>query len=294
VLFLATSVDINLKKRMSINMRRYKFTPAFTLLEVIFVIVILGIVASLGSELIVKVYQQYIVQRAQHRASIKTELAATQIANRLASAIPGTVIRRLTPTGAFEDINDYMLLDPTGYNYTVLQWVGADTESFNYYDDTTKKVGWSGFCDIDVSSTSNIKSPGSDFSFVGAIQSSFGYTNAFAIYFPYDNTPYYTSGTSGDIITLDNNASHIVEHYKLARTSYAVVVENNDLYLYYNFIPTPAIDINTTTASKSLLMKNISTFKFKGAGRTIRFKICKEEEIGEDFNITACKEKAVF
>ena len=67
-----------------------------------------------------------------------------------------------------------------------------------------------------------------------------------------------------------------------------------DLYLYYDFDPTPKVRISASSPQRSLLMKNISTFKFKGAGRTIRFKICKEENIGEDFNITACKEKAVF
>jgi len=269
-------------------MRYYRNRPAFTLLEVIFVIVILGIVASLGSELIVKVYQQYIVQRAQHRASIKTELAATQIANRLASAIPGTVIRRLTKTGAAENINDYMILDPSGATYTVLQWVGSDTESFNTYDGS--QVGWSGFCDINSSGTSTIKTPGSNLSLMNTIRDKLGKPTNFALYFPYDSTPYFGSGTS-DIITLDNNTSHIVEHYKIARTSYALVVESGDLYLYYNFSPSPIATIGTT---KSLIMKNISTFKFKGAGRTVRFKICKEEEIGEDYNITACKEKAVF
>ena len=63
------------------------------MLELIFVIVILGIVSSIGAEIIAKIYGQYIIQRAQHRASIKTELAATQIANRLRYAIPGTVYR---------------------------------------------------------------------------------------------------------------------------------------------------------------------------------------------------------
>ncbi len=264
------------------------------MLELIFVIVILGIVASIGSELIVRVYQQYIVQRAQHRASIKTELAATQIANRLASAIPGTVVRRdALIGGTIEGINDDMNL--TGDSYIALQWVGSDSDSFNYQAST--KPGWSGFCDIDASSPNQIITPGSNLASISStIKSNLGITtnSHFAIYFPYDTntTAYYGTGT-GETITLDNNASHIVEHYKLAVSSYALVVDQTDghLYLHYNFDPTRAEDIGAT---RSLLMKNISTFKFKGAGRTIRFKICKEENIGEDFNITACKEKAVF
>jgi hypothetical protein len=115
------------------------------------------------------------------------------------------------------------------------------------------------------------------------------------IYFPDDFTPYPITAASGEsmTITAPTGVAHprIAEQYKLAWSSYALVVEGGDLYLYYNFSPIPGDAIENT---KSLMLKNISTFKFKGAGRTIRFKVCKQENIGEDFNITSCKEKAVF
>ncbi len=263
---------------------------AFTLLEVIFVIVILGIVASIGSELIVRVYQQYIVQRAQHRASIKTELAATQIANRLASAIPGTVYRIRTNNN-YEPIDSDFPSGSTGDDYKGLKWVGSDTDSFN----ATAIPGWSGFCDIDDSNQSTIKTPGSALSTTTAIINNLSAsTPAPIIYFPYDPTPYPATIAGTIISPTGAGASHIVEHYKLAWTSYALVVEGGDLYLYYDFTATPTVAFSGKT--RSLLMKNISTFKFKGAGRTIRFKICKEEQISENINenITACKEKAVF
>jgi len=269
-------------------MRHYRLKPAFSMLELIFVIVILGIVASIGTEMIAKVYEGYIVQRAEYRATLKTELAATQIANRLASAIPGTVVRRDTLSGGvIEGINDAMS-DTTGDSYIALQWVASDMDSYN----ATATPGWSGFCDInDPANTANsLSTPGSDLSMTNTIKGNLGSTNNFAVYFPYDTNAYFGSGTVSTI-TLDNNASHIVEHYKLAWTSYALVVTDGDLYLHYNFSPTRGVAV---TGSSSLLMKNISTFKFKGDGRTIRFKICKEERISEDVNISACKEKAVF
>ncbi len=257
----------------------------FSLLELIFVIVILGIVASIGSELIVRVYQQYIVQRAQHRASIKTELAATQIANRLAAAIPGTVYR-IMDDNSTESIESNM--SGNDDDYKGLQWVGADMDSFN----ASSTPGWSGFCDISDSNQTTIETPGSALGSTSAIINKLSATGLNPkIYFPYDPIDYNAS-IAGTTITLSGTgASHIVEHYKLAWSSYALVVESGDLYLYYDFPASPEEPLGTT---KSLLMKNISTFKFKGAGRTIRFKICKEEEIGEDYNITACKEKAVF
>ncbi len=272
---------------------RHLHRNGFTLLELIFVIVILGIVASIGSELIAKVYGQYIVQRAQHRASLKTELAALQIANRLAAAIPGTVYR-IMDDNSVESIESNM--SGNDDEYKGLQWVGADMDSFG----ATTTPGWSGFCDVDDSSESSIKTQGSNLSIANTIEGNLGKASGshFAIFFPYDDKPYFGSGTA-DTINLDNNASIIYEQYKLSWSSYALVVEPetidgktyNSLYLYYNFTPTPA---TTLGSIKSLLMRNISTFKFKGAGRTIRFKICKEEEIGEAYKITACKEKAVF
>jgi prepilin-type N-terminal cleavage/methylation domain-containing protein len=260
---------------------------AFTLLEILFVIVILGIIASIGSELIVKVYQQYIVQRAQHRASIKTELAATQIANRLASAIPGTVYR-IKNDNTYESLDSNFSGGSNDDSYKGLQWVSADADSFT----ATRIPGWSGFCDIEESNQTTIETPGSALESSSTIINNLSASNLNPkIYFPYDYTAY-DARIAGTTITLTGaGASHIVEHYKLAWSSYAVVVEGGDLYLYYDFPASPAEPLGNT---KSLLMKSISTFKFKGAGRTIRFKICKEEEIGEDYNITACKEKAVF
>ncbi len=274
-------------------MKRFNNKRAYSLLELIFVIVILGIIASMGSQMIVGIYGQYIVQRGQHRASLKTELAALQIANRLSMAIPGTIFRRNATTGGtIESVNDAMSL--AGDSYIALQWVGADVDSFN----ATATPGWSGFCDVDASSGTVISTPGSDLDKANDIMLNLAAgtlpPNSPSLYFPYDAASYPTASLAGgtDAITLNTAATHIVEHYKLAWSSYALVVDNNnDLYLHYNFDPTPEVAIG---AKRSLIMKDITTFKFKGAGRTIRFKICKEEQIGEDFNITACKEKAVF
>jgi len=273
-------------------MKNYRLSPAFSMLELVFVIVILGIIASIGSEMIVKVYESYIVQRAEHRATLKTELAATQIANRLASAIPGTVYR-IKNDDTYESI-EADLIGSNGDLYKGLQWVGSDTDSFS----ATAIPGWSGFCDINTSTQSSLSTPGSNLTLTNTIIGKLSNTTKTitdaAIYFPEDNTPYtVNTGTIGELITLDTNASRIVEHYKLAWSSYALMVDPADghLYLYYNFDPIPETAVG---AIRSLIMENVSTFKFKGAGRTIRFKICKQEPISADVNITACKEKAVF
>ncbi|MFC2057920.1 prepilin-type N-terminal cleavage/methylation domain-containing protein [Campylobacterota bacterium] len=257
-------------------MNHKRLTPAFSMLELVFVITILGIVSSIGAEMIAKVYEGYIVQRAEHRATIKTELAATQIANRLASAIPGTVYRKNTSATVIEEITDTMSL--AGDQYTVLQWVASDMDSYN----ATAIPGWSGFCDInDPANTANsLSTPGSALATTTAVINNLSSSApAPKIYFPYDSNEYNAS-IAGTTITLSGTgAPHIVEHYKLAWSSYALVVQNNatggkDLYLYYDFSAIPAVGF--ANAPNSLLMSNISTFKFKGDGQTLRFKIVKK------------------
>jgi len=268
---------------------------AFSMIELIFVIVILGIVSSIGAEIIANIYESYILQRAQHRASLKTELAATQIANRLRYMIPGTVYRIRKDTNATESVESALAV--SGELYKGLQWVAYDGDSFEAItSDSDRKPGWSGFCDINPSNATSLATPGSNLDLAsGIINNLGGDINNAEIYFP--NREHYgikntRTGETIDFDTAMTSDDQIYEQYKLAWSSYALVTEGGDLYLYYNFSPIPETPYGN--GSKSLLMKSISTFKFKGAGQTIRFKLCKEENIGEDFNITSCKEKAVF
>lgn len=274
-----------------------KMRRAFTLLELTFVIMILGIVASIGSEIVVRVYEQYMVQRAQYRASFKTELSAYEIANRLRYAIPGTVYRIRTDGVTKEPLSSDIPAGSTGDDYIGLQWVGYDREGFEATAAATpRKPGWSGFCDLDASNKDLIVTPGSDLDTASTIISNLGGNIAGSkIFFAKDtNTTVdnnISSATGEQIVLTAATNRRMSEHYKLAWTSYALVVVGGDLYLYYDFAPQHATALGTT---RSLLLKNVSTFKFSGTENTIRFKICKDEDIGLDDNITACKEKAVF
>lgn len=288
---------------MNIQNQTYSFKKAFSMLELVFVIAILGIVSSIGAEIIAKTYESYIVQRAQHRASLKTELAATQIANRLAYAIPGTVVRRSALTTASEDINA-----PTITDHNILQWVGADIDSFNAVATTLSPYlpGWSGFADVGNIApfvpTNTISTPGSSLGLAATIIGNLGGTVAGStINYQITGNPLATqrtvSGLAGTTITLAANTIDISEHYKLAWTSYALEADTaGDLWLHYNFLPRTGTNI--TAHSSQLLLRNVSTFEFRGDGQTVRFKICVQEQItsgaGAQNNIATCKEKAVF
>lgn len=270
------------------------------MLELILVIIILGIVASIGAEIVANVYKQYILQRAQHRASLKTELAALQIANRLHYAIPKTIYRIRLNNVNTESIESPFPTGSSGDDYKGLQWVAYDGDSFEATNDNGTP-GWSGFCDINSTSTNKdtLKTLGSNLSATDTIiQNLSNGSRSIAttmVYFPYDNTGHSVDGRTGDDqIDLDSSAVNrtISERYKLAWSSYAIRVDDGDLYLYYNFDPVPMAVPNDN--NRQLLLSNVTTFKFRGGPGGIRFKLCKTEKISEDSNITACKEKVVF
>jgi prepilin-type N-terminal cleavage/methylation domain-containing protein len=276
---------------------------AFTMLELIFVIIILGIVSSIGASIIAQVYESYIVQRAQYRANIKTELAINQIANRLRYAIPATVgVRESVITDTFEDITT-----TTKENVKVLQWVGYDGDSFeainsSTFDGASRRPGWSGFCDVNatINGVNTLSTPGSNLDLASEIITNLkGSLGNSRIYFAdYNGNSYGVASGTGETLTMDSafaSGTPISERYKLAWSSYALEVDSKgDLNLYYNFDPTAQAAISN--ASKSLLLRSVTNFRFKYSGGVFRIKICKREPIGSDANATihVCKEKVVF
>ena len=226
---------------------------AFSMLELVFVIVILAIVASIGSQIIVKVYDSYITQRAIHRSSLKTELAATQLANRLAYSIPGTVIGRSQANplvlNAVQNI-------PVNAERDILEWIAYDSDSFGAVDNPAgtglqRSPVWSGYADVDAiiaaGNRDEVLTPGSRLTDLAAIigNLSGGGSNVAntAVFFPDGyhahnvgyieaardfNGSHQVAGINGDTtITLDNRGAGVErtfrEHYKLAWTAYAVV-----------------------------------------------------------------------
>jgi len=169
------------------------------------------------------------------------------------------------------------------------------------FSGTTRRPGWNGFADVDAWATGSklISTPGSNLALattiIGNLSNSTRTLANAVLYFPSPTlglTAHPVASGTGDTITLVAAPASIVEHYKLAWSSYALVADGN-LTLYYNFSPTIGQVFSAATPNQ-VLLRNVSTFEFRGDGRTIRFKICVDEEIGEDFNITICKEKAVF
>lgn len=290
----------------------------FSLIEVIFVLVILGIVASISSQIIVQVYENYITQRAVYNVSTKTELAINQIVNRLTYSIVDSAIAKDTT-----DSTNYKLLTnldlATDTDLTILEWIGYDNDSFS----AGATPYWSGVANYEKATTSAFDTPGSQLGKVNTIiknlsNNTIDINNSAVIFQPRtgsgdkvdgecmglvnnDTSCIYTvseNNTTGFSFVNTSKAKIISERYQLAWSAYALVPESNgsnglyDLNLHYNYQPWE--NELYDSASISTLITNVSVFKFTQNGGVIQLKLCATENIGADFNISACKEKAII
>ncbi len=293
---------------------------AFTLIEMIFVIVIMGILAKFGAEIFRNVYLNYTQSTANNILQTDTELVLQQIANRLQYRIKDSVIGRRAD-GTFTAMS--AINNP---NYTTFEWIGYDIDGWKG-DAASTNPTWSGF--IDVSDTVNggigsLVSPSSDLSAAGradtVIQSLGGNgINDAAIFFTGANsnaqTDYGWDGTA-QVNNQEITAAHsvtaspinrinptagddfantdIYEQYKLAWTAYALELDNNGtLRLFYDYQPWLGDSYNIHGTS-SILMQDVNTTKLRAIGDMINIQICVSENniTGSEYSI--CKEKAIF
>ena len=316
----------------------------FTLIEVVFVIVVLGIVAGLGSEMIANAYRNFILQNATHKASYKLEVAVEKIAALLRYRVPGTAIAR-NPDDLTDNVDLYTQT-PDDNIHSMLEWIGTASDSFT----ASATPGWSGFCDLNDSNGSTLSTPGSDLNLTNVIignlsgnkinlSGTFGASTQHpAIFFrdlQYSDTHSYdplkcmglvdsnttciskvrkvnATTLAFDPVSVARPNKHLSEHYKLAWSAYAVCPtgdgsngESFDLVLLYNYQPwegeylSGGSRCNYNVGSgevpkRSVIVRNITVFKFAKSGNAMRIKICASSSIGEDKNITLCKEKAVL
>ena len=303
---------------------------AFSLIEVIFVLVILGIVASISSQIIIQVYENYITQRAVYNMSTKTELAINQIVNHLTYSVVDSAIAKNK-----NDSSDYKLLTQinlmTDTNLTILEWIGYDNDSFS----AGSTPYWSGIANYTDTNRTNpiIETPGSNLNNVdtiiqnlssGQVQLIPGFDKPAIIFQPRTGKgddingecmgliPPPTGNTNCIYPVSELNATNfnftpkilpiktiITERYQLAWSAYALVptLKSNGLYdlnLHFNYQPWENNETYNNNATTKTLITNVSVFKFTQSGGIIQLKLCTTENIGADYNISTCKEKAII
>ena len=136
---------------------------AFTLLELVVVIVVLGIIAMMSFNAIMNIYSNYFQTRTVNELETQTEIALEQISKRLEHRIKPSVIARKTD-GAFLALNDNRVnLDA---KYEILEFIPYAYEIFNDVPSGSNKAGrYSGYADLAKSSpATGLISPGSNFS----------------------------------------------------------------------------------------------------------------------------------
>lgn len=292
---------------------------AFTMIELVMVIVVMGIVASIGADIIVNLYENYIKTRAINKLQSQSELVLDQIAKRLDSRIKDSVIARDKST-----FINYVALTDANDSYQILEWIGKDTESFK----GISNPGWSGFIDLDNPATTkpNLITSGSELNTTSIIINALSYgdisLNAAdqnpAIIFKgqanLDLAQYGWGGSKGNhtlrvtrlnnttLLLKDANATfpdEISEQYDLAWSAYALVPEGSandfNLTLYYNYQPWEDEQYNDINTSSSVIMEHVSTFKFTKIGDTIRLKLCiHDNNQSGNYDFAFCKEKVIY
>lgn len=134
---------------------------AFTLLELVVVIVVLGIIAMMSFNAIMNIYSNYFQTRTVNELETQTEIALEQISKRLEHRIKPSVIARKTD-GAFLALNDNRVnLDA---KYEILEFIPYAYEIFNDVPSGNKAGRYSGYVDLANSSpTTGLISSGSNF-----------------------------------------------------------------------------------------------------------------------------------
>ena len=292
---------------------------AFTMIELIFVIVIMGILGKFGTEFLATAYKGFIFSKINNNLQEKSASAIEFITKRLESRIKTSVIARNTATGTINYVNGSGLSDT---NATVLEWIATDIDSFR----GNSTALWSGVIDLDpaTSSITNLVSPTSNFNAVSSLIKTLSPTDktlaGAAIYFitaPTTTNPWGYGGAINDQtqtlhpITLGANANElapfvsdfntveIYEYYKLVTTAYAVELGDYDevekignLYLYYDYRPWLGETFDND-GTKVLLAENINTFRFRGTGSLIKIQICAKSDLPNE-EYALCKEKTVY
>ncbi len=298
--------------------------PAFTMLELVWVIVILGIISTIGADIISSMYQNYLRARTIERLQSQTEITLEQIAKRLEYRIKDSIIARNSATNDLLALSDSSVTN----DFDVIEWIGYSNETFRGLSTPL----WTGLVDLENPNTSRsagtIVSPGSDFekaaNYMEALTNKkvdmtsgkeaaiifkrpsniedFGWdktansygTNALPVTFVPSNPDRLS-------INLPTSAlpSTIYEHYYLAHSAYALVPEGDmsdfNLTLRYNYQPWQG-DFYDNNASSSLLATNVSLFRVRQDANLIRIKLCLHDDnkTGTNDRIVACKEKVVF
>jgi len=295
---------------------------AFSMLELVFVIVIMGIIGKFGVEFLAQSYKSFMFSKINNELEQNSETAVEFIASRLQYRIKDSVIAR-TAVGAGA-VSIGSVLNNGGY--TVLEWVSSDIDGFR----GDNAPNWSGIIDLNTSTATLLNSPDTNTTAIGTLINTLSYgtmtINDAALYFIGSNTDATSyawngvaianqAGAAIHPITASGNLNEFVprrggsgltntfagvdvyEYYKLVWTANAIVYTagaNNKgtLTFYYNYQPWEGQTLNNGTPA--VIMENVSTFRFISVGSILKIQVCTKSDLVQGETYSICKEKTVF
>lgn len=293
---------------------------AFTMLELIFVIVIMGIIGKFGTEFLAQAYKNFISTKIQNKYQNQSMSAVELIAKRLQYRIKNSVIERNATTGTFGLLEGA----PTSNN-DVLEWVGYDVDGL-------RAGAWSGiYSEHNTTTTGKLVSPQTNTATVNTNISALSFStppstlNDAAVYIIGSDSDKDSWGWDGNVTDIndsikpikigatnsfesDNNAFNTADmnntfnntpynSYQLAWSAYAVVFDpdTKQLWLHSDYQPWEG-ESYTAAQSKILIMEDVSDFKKKQTKGTITIKVCSKNPLADldEGEFLICEEKTVL
>jgi prepilin-type N-terminal cleavage/methylation domain-containing protein len=291
---------------------------AFTLIEIIFVLVVLGIVASLGSEIIAKVYESYILSRTISGTSYKLDVAASQIAKRLSYRVNGTEIAR-DVTNPDPATNIIPMVNNSGEVYQHIEWIGRAYEARRGKWDGSKLMpGWSGLADLNRSTITTLYTPGSDLQIAQDIISplyniDIATEDKCAIIFydtgqsdpleaygwnsqpPISAHKVKKSATNAFAFSDTTTKKYASDIYDLSCSAYALRwTSDKKLRLYYDY--RPWLGEKYSDGKNVVLVENVTAFmtRKRDIDGAIQFRLCVKEKRLNAAEVEFCTKKVVF
>jgi len=299
-----------------------KIRNAFTMIELIFVIVVMGILSKFGAEFLAQAYNNFIFSSTNNQLMSKSASTIEFIASRLQHRIKDSVIvRQAINNNAFTALSSAN----AGTKYLVLEWISTDIDGFRGLNNPY----WSGILDLDAGvalGTNTLVSPKTQTNNINALINALSNGNSnindAALYFIGSNSDINGYGWNGAALANQNSVMHpiqniagnstqftssiagqdftgvdVYEYFKLAWTANAVVVTYNnadnigDLDFYYDYQPWNG-ETYWNNGQHFPLMEDISTFQAIAIGSIIKLQVCTKSNLIEVYSL--CKEKTIY
>lgn len=301
-----------------------KLRRAFTLIELIIVIVVMGIVAKFGIELLIRAYDYYIANLAENRFQVQSEVAVEQIAARLRYRIPGSEVVSFDGGAATSAAS--AADDPTA-NAVIFQWIGYDIDGW-HGDGSSVLPTWSGLIDLNATmplANTTLSTPETNVTRINDMITALSpkraagtWTgNGFGLFFINDANFNVSTGFGWDgaaindqthtthpvnvindnqLVATNGNFSgqNIYEFYKLSWTAYALVHNRSGtLTLYYDYRPWNGDTY--ASGSSAVLMEHVDGFRVQSLGDAFKVHVCiRDDKLFNEGAFSICKEKTVF